>query len=241
MVYSQTGGTSYAAENSASSGWTKREWRTKNCDSFFVNCIIDGPEEAITELQWLMMYDDAHADWGHRDNILGETHRAVNIGIAFNGRRTTFIQHFEGGAVEADGPPALDANGVLSFSLTKRETGIAIGGFVGIAYDPPPTPKTPAQIDALDSYCVGGGFTTVCPTMYAARILEPPRAGYFDSNLDPNEVVASTWTETDKSFAFAARTGSLLARPGVYTLAVWRDSGGGLLTEQLTSLSLFVE
>ena len=50
------------------------------------------------------MYDDAHADWGHRDNILRESHRAVNIGIASNGRRTTFIQHFEGGAIEADGP-----------------------------------------------------------------------------------------------------------------------------------------
>ena len=50
----------------------------------------------------VMMYDDAHADWGHRDNILGETHRAVNIGIAFNGKRTTFVQHFEGGEVEAD-------------------------------------------------------------------------------------------------------------------------------------------
>ena len=241
MVYSLTGGTSYAAENAASNGWTEREWRAEDCDSFRVNCIIDSPQEAITELQWLMMYDDAHADWGHRDNILGETHRAVNIGIAFNGRRTTFIQHFEGGAVEADGPPTLDANGVLSFSLTKRETGVAIGGLVSVAYDPPPTPKTPAQIDALDAYCIGGGFTTVCPTTDAALILAPPRPGYFYSDLGSNEVVASTWTETAERFAFTARTGSLLARPGVYTVAVWRDTGGTLLTEQLVSLSLFVE
>ncbi len=241
MVYTQTGGTSYAAENAASHGWTDREWVASNCGSPRVRCTVSSPAAAITELQHLMMYDDAHADWGHRDNILGEGHRAVNIGVAFNGRRTTFIQHFEGGVVEADGPPVLDSSGVLSFSLVKRETGTAIGGVVSIAYDPPPTSKTPAQIDRMDSYCIGGGFTTSCPNTYAVRILEPPGAGYFYSDLDANEVVASSWTETSSRFSFTANIGALMQRPGVYTVAVWRDSGGGRLSEQLVSLSLFVE
>ena len=87
-----------------------------------------------------MMYDDAHADWGHRDNILGETHRFVNIGIAWNSRRVVFVQHFEGGAVTANAPPSLDENGVLRLSVTKNETGIRIGGVVSIYYDPPPMP-----------------------------------------------------------------------------------------------------
>ena len=163
MVYSQTGGTSYAAENAASSGWTDREWQAESCGSFLVNCIIDSPEEAITELQWLMMYDDAHADWGHRDNILGESHRAVNIGVAFNGRRTTFIQHFEGGVVEADGPPVLSASGVLSFSLVKRETGTAIGGVVSIAYDPHPRPRRRRRSTHSTATASAGGLRRVVP------------------------------------------------------------------------------
>ena len=186
------------------------------------------------------MYDDAHADWGHRDNILGASHRAVNIGVASNGRRVTFVQHFEGGAVEADGPPVLNANGVLSLSLAKRETGIAIGGVVGIYYDSPPTPKTPAQIDTLRSYCIGGGFTTSCGDP-VARILIPPGPGRYYSNLDSNEVVADSWNETADAFSFSANVGRLMQRPGVYTVAIWRDSSRGSLSEGLVELSLFVE
>ena len=240
MVYTQTGGTSYAGENAASSGWTEREWNADDCGSFLVRCTVPSPAAAITELQWRMMYDDAHADWGHRDNILRDSHRAMNIGVAFNGRRTTFIQHFEGGAVEADGPPVLDSSGVLSFALAKRETGVAIGGVVSIYYDPLPTPKTSAQIDRMDSYCVGGGFTTSCGDA-VARILDPPGEGRYYSDLDANEVVASSWAETSSRFSFSANIGALMQRPGVYTVAVWRDSGGGWLSEQLVSLSLFVE
>ena len=206
-------------------------------------CVVKSlpPAAAITDHQWSMMYDDAHANWGHRDNILHKSHRAVNIGVASNGRRVTFVQHFEGGAVEADGPPVLDAHRVLSLSLTKRETGVAIGGVVSIAHDPPPTPKTPVQIDTLDSYCLGGGFTTYCPDSHAARILEPPGAGYHYSNLDANEVVASSWTETADGFSFTADVWHLLAGPGVYTIVVWRDSGVWQLSEVLVELSLFVE
>ncbi|MCE2463429.1 MAG: hypothetical protein J4F46_05895, partial [Dehalococcoidia bacterium] len=86
MVYSLTGGTSYAAENVAWSGWTDKEWNASRCGQLLVNCEVPQPREAIEELQWAMMYDDADSDWGHRDNILNASHRAVNIGIAFNGK-----------------------------------------------------------------------------------------------------------------------------------------------------------
>ena len=241
MVYTQTNGTSYASENAATSGWTDREWDAAGCGSLLVRCIVPNVAESIADHQRSMMYDDAHADWGHRDNILGSGHRAVNIGIASNGRRMTFIQHFEGGAVEADGPPVLNANGVLSLSLSKRETGVAIGGAVSISYDPPPTPKTPEQIDALDSYCIGGGFTANCPDSYAARVLEPPGAGYYYSNLDCNEVVADGWNETTDAFSFSANAGHLMQRPCVDRVIIWRESSGGYLSEALVELSLFVE
>lgn len=240
MVYTQTGGTSYVSENAATSGWTYGEWAANGCNTSYVRCEVPAPKEAITDHQWSMMYDDAHADWGHRDNILGKTHRAVNIGIGFNGLRATFVQHFEGGAVQADGPPILDRNGELYLSLGKRETGIAIGG-ISIVYDPPTTPKTPPQIDALHSYCTGGGFTTDCSGLAAAKILEPPPPGQYYPNLNANEVVASIWRDSPSRFTMTARMGSLLKEPGVYTVIVWRDDEEEYFSEKLIALSLFVE
>ena len=240
MVYTQTGGTSYVSENVATSGWTYDEWVANGCNTSYVLCEVPTPKEVITDHQWGMMYDDAHADWGHRDNILGKTHRAVNIGIGFNGLRTTFVQHFEGGAVQADELPVLDQNDNLCLSLSKRETGTDVGG-ISIAYDPPPTPKTPTQIDALNRYCTGGGFTAHCPEFDAATILEPPLPGRYYSNLNANEVVASRWVDSPSHFTMAARMGSLLKKPGVYTVIVWRDDGEEWFSEKLIALSLFVE
>ncbi len=240
MVYTQTRGTSYAAENVASSGWLNHEWTQAGCGGFLVRCIVPTPEEAIRDLQWRMMYDDAHAKWGHRDNILRETHRAVNIGIAWNSRRVVFVQHFAGGTVTADSPPSLDDNGVLRLSVTKNETGIRIGGAIGIYYDPPPAPVSRQLNDSLDSYCLGGGATTSCPD-YVIRILDPPGPGRFYTDLDTSDVVASSWRESATSFSFSADVGRLMERPGVYTVSLWRDEGGSRFTDLLVELSVFVE
>lgn len=238
MVYSQIGGASYVSENVATSGWTDHEWIARQCN--YERCTVPMPMEEITDHQWGMMYDDAHANWGHRDNILGKTHRAVNIGIGFNGRRMTYVQHFEGGAVQANGGPVLNQNGELCLSLNKQETGITIGA-VSIAYDPPPTPKTPAQIGALNRYCVGGGFTARCPDFSAAEILKPPPPGSYYPNLNTNEVVASRWIDDYSHFTMTAKMGSLFNKPGVYTVTVWRDDREDYFSEQLVVLSLFVE
>ena len=240
MVYTQTGGTSYAAENAATSGWLNHRWEQAGCDSYLVRCIVPTPEEAIRDHQWSMMYDDAHADWGHRDNILRETHQAVNIGVSWNNRRVVFVQHFEGGAVTADTPPSLDDRNVLSLSVTKNEVGIRIGGLVTVYYDPRPTPVSRELNDSLDSYCIGGGATTNCPDS-VIRILDPPGPGRYYASLDSNEVVADTWRESTTSFSFSADVGRLMEDPGVYTVILWRDGGGSYYSEPLVELSVFVE
>ena len=235
MVYSQTGGTSYVAENSASSGWTEQRWDEQNCESSRVRCNTPNPTEAITELHWRMMYDDAHSNWGHRDNILDPNHRAVNIGIAWSNRRVTFIQHFEGGDVKATAAPSLSSDGILTLSVTKQSPEIKIGGLVSVYFDPAPIPMTPRQIDALDSYCVGGGQTTRCGDP-VIRVLDPPPPGSFYSNLDANKVVADTWVETDDSFSFTASVGHLITQAGVYTVALWRDEGTNYFDEVILEL-----
>ena len=237
MVYSQFGGTSYAAENVAYSGFSNAQWVANGCGSFLVNCIVPSPEKAIADNQWAMMYDDAHANWGHRDNILGVTHRAVNIGIASNGRRVVFVQHFEGGAAVATQPPKLLEGRHLSLTLTKVEADIAIGGVVSIYYDPLPVPMSATQNDALDSYCLGGGATTACGDP-VVRILPPLEPGYFYTNLGPSTVVAQTWEETSSQFTLRADVAAQLQQRGVYTVVVWRDTGGQRLNEQLVELTI---
>jgi len=234
MVYTETGGRSYAAENAASSGWTDKQWAKERCGFVLqVSCEVSTPREAISRNQWIMMYDDAHADWGHRENILRSSHRAVNIGVAFNGKRVTFVQHFEGGAVEALEPPTLTPDGTLSFAVIKREAGIRVGQSVAVYYDPLPTPKAPAEIDRLGSYCYGGGFTTKCSEP-VAHILEPPPPNHFYRNLGPHEVIATQWEETDTNFRFTARLGALVMEPGVYTVSLRRDLG----SQELAALSV---
>ena len=237
MVYTQTGGTSYVAENAAFDGWTSQRWRQSRCDALLVSCALPVPDVAVREAQWGMMYDDAHADWGHRDNILRETHRAVSLGIAWNGRLVTFTQHFEGGDVEGSGL-GLTSAGVLSLSLRKRVPGIEIANVVSVYYDPTPVARSPAEIGTLDRYCVGGGFTTECVEP-AIRVLAPPGAGRFYPDLGAGEVVASGWSETALGFELRADLGALAREPGVYTVQVWRDSGRSTLTEPLLQLSAF--
>ena len=236
MVYSETGGTSYVSENASTSGWTNRRWAERNCGSFLVNCIVPEVREAVEDAQWGMMYDDAHADWGHRDTILGVSHRAVNLGIASNGRRVVYVQHFEGGDVVADTRPSLSGDGVLSFSVFKIAGGVDIAEQVTIYYDPPPTPKTPEQIDLLDSYCTGGGFSTQCGEPVAA-VLKPLGGGSYYVGLERTDVVANEWSESSGKFSFSASMGGLLNAPGVYTVVVWRDSADGWLSENLVELS----
>ena len=184
-----------------------------------------------------MMYDDASSNWGHRDNILGTTHRAVNIGIASNGRRVTFVQHFEGGTAVATNPPKMSDGRHLSLSLSKRESGIGIGGVVSVYFDPPPVPMSAAENGTLKSYCVGGGPTTNCGEA-VVRILPPLAPGRFYTNLTKNTVVASDWQETASTFTFSADVGHLTQEPGVYTVVVWRGTGGGQLSERLVVLTI---
>ena len=236
MVYTQTGGISYVSENAGST------WASEECGGLLMWVGICGnpdPDEAVPAHQWGMMYDDAHADWGHRDNILRESHRAVNIGIAWNEKRMAFVQHFEGGAATVRSRPTLSRNGILSLELVKRERGIDIARVVSVYYDPTPTRMTVSQIGRLDSYCVGGGQTIRCGDP-VIRVLRPPGVNRYYTNLDDNEVVADSWTETDSEFSFSADVSGLTQKPGVYTVTVWRDTGERLLSEKLIQLSVFV-
>lgn len=52
-------------------------------------------EGGIRDANYDMMFDDAHANWGHRDNILHPKHQSVSIGISSENGRLTIVQDFE--------------------------------------------------------------------------------------------------------------------------------------------------
>ncbi|MFQ5440431.1 MAG: CAP domain-containing protein [Nitrosopumilaceae archaeon] len=82
VTYTKYDGKAYVKENIAAS------W----CEGF--SCKMN-PSELIEKFQYLMVYDDAESNWGHRDNILDPNHTLVNIGLAWNNNNFYFAQHFE--------------------------------------------------------------------------------------------------------------------------------------------------
>ena len=219
QVYSETGGTSYAQENT-------NVW---GC-SFPTNCRLAPPRDAVVRLQQTLMGSP-----GHRRNILDPAHQTLNIGIAYNGWRYTFAQLFGGGAAEVDAPLSLSSSGVLTLSLAKRETGVRIHSPVSVYYTPPNAPLTPSQIDLLNGgACINGvGFVGKCGNP-VALIIEPagPNASY--SNLSPSHVVANRWNETSSGFSFTAPLGNRATKPGIYTVVVFRDNDDVLIKLSVT-------
>ena len=218
MLYTQTGGVGVIAENAAGqySG-------AENCDQPTVVCGEIDVLSAIETLQWSMMYDDAHANWGHRDVIIDPIYDTVNIGIAFTDSHVAFYQHFEYTRLTHETVPAL-TNGILRLHL-QPQTGVEIGG-VTVYYDPPPTPKQPEEISRLNAYCVGGGFTDDCADVEPiTRVLAPPPPGSHYVDLGPEAVVAHTWNlQTDGSLTIEADLRQFTSTSGVYTILIFSQS-----------------
>lgn len=219
QVYSETGGTSYAQENTA-------DW---GCVSL-TNCRLAPPRDAIVRLQQSLMGSP-----GHRRNILDPAHQTLNIGIAYDGKRYTLAQLFGGGAAEADDRPSLSLGGAFALSLSKRESGVRVHRTIDIYYTPPNAPLTASQIEFLNSgACIGGvGFIETCGERVAG-IIPPAPSGSSYSNLGAVYVEADRWDENTSSFRFTASLGNRATKPGVYTVVVFRDNSDLLIKLSVT-------
>lgn len=227
MVYSRTGGDSYVSENSASGGWSEEERKEALC-GLITKCLISYPKKHIEEMHYKMMYDDAHADWGHRDQILNPKHLKVNIGLAYDeGFMVTpwwkgFYHHFEGGHFVA-GPPQLNGT-ELSIRVENVTKDYYFGrSTVQVYFDPPYTEMAIDELESLGGYCVGGGTNCELPQddRLAASIIKPPQPGFSYSNLDPKYVVAQRWIFTNDYLEVTANLGDKIYDSGVYTVFVW--------------------
>ncbi len=93
---------------------------------------------------------------GHRDNILSEWHKKVNIGIAWDEYSLAIVQHFEDGHVAMLEAPSI-VGGFLSLSGQIPNASILNGlnPIVIVYYDPPPSVLTIPQHLEGDPYFFG--------------------------------------------------------------------------------------
>ena len=218
MLNTQAGGIGVIAENAA--GQIRG---SQDCDQPTVVCGDIDVLGAIETLQWSMVYDDAHANWGHRDTILDPIYDTVNVGIAFTDGHVAYYQHFEYTRLDHATAPSLD-DGILSLRL-RPQTGVEIS-HIAVYYDSPPTSKRPEEISGLKSYCVGGGFTDACERVEPiARVLEPPPPGSYYVDLSLEDVVADSWAvHEDGSVTIEADLRQLVNAGGIYTILVYSNS-----------------
>tara|TARA_A100001015_G_scaffold292127_1_gene367105 strand:+ start:877 stop:3477 length:2601 start_codon:yes stop_codon:yes gene_type:complete len=245
MVYSRNGGKSYVAENGASqTGGDNISFECR--ENPVIRCAKIDIKEHLKRRQWNMMYDDAHADWGHRDNIINPKHNKVNLGIVFDDYVYSFIQHFEADHFEIENVKLDGSNLTFEIINNTMEYGYSDAS-IEIIYDPLPEPLTTDWLNDSEikkamgyGYCYGGG--TNCykdengerlldeKEYQVAFILKPPRDGYYYSDLDPEDVVANGWQFTNQGnntdphkLRVRANLGDRLDKEGIYTIIIWGD------------------
>jgi len=233
MVYSRTGGDSYARENVSSRGWSPKVWIEINCDSPNVLCNPKTPLEAT-----YLSFEDLMNSKGHRENILDPTHLKLNMGIAWdeNKRYYSFVQQFEGGHFTIKNISFKDD--YLSFSILNNSYDYTFNDetSVLIVYDPLPQSVLDNEgyhTDKVTSYCVGGGYSS-CENRGgendAAIIRKPLEFGYYYDNMETNELYALEWKLFSSNTILPADKLSISAKldnvksmknPGVYTILFW--------------------
>lgn len=227
MRYTLEGGLNFEAENSAYSGWFNPADNPANHES------IDVRQE-IAEIERLMMYEDAGANWGHRDTILNKWAKRVSLGIVYDDKRVAFVEQFEGEYLEYYTPPTLSGS-VLSLSGRFTIPGVVLNN-VSISYDPLPQPLTNSQLTTDSAYTDGYGLGN-----RVSFIISPPPQGQSYGNLPAGAIQARKWDVNESGFfSIQADIGpSLIKGKGVYTAVIVVTVNGENVN--LTNYSIFVK
>ncbi len=200
----------------------------------------------------------------HRENILAQWHKKVNLGIACDWHACSIAQNFEGDYVEFTEQPTI-VKGNLTFA-GELEGGFTFEG-VDVWYSQPPHSLTLAQLDATYSYPVGQE-----PAAFL-REPAPPGSSYtshstryrWESGTDPYRVEPSRersrlssrdtvvksktvpwktvqiWKTRRQSFRIKADLSAVIddLGLGVYTVLIWGING--VEKKPLTNYSIWVE
>jgi uncharacterized protein YkwD len=227
MRYTDAGGLNQDAENSAYSGWLNPSDNSDNYQSINVR-------DEIANLEHIMVYDDAKANWGHRDTILNKAYTTVNLGIVYDGKRVALVQQFEVKYLDYYSAPAIN-NGNLVLLGKLTSTDIKLNN-ISISYDPPPQTLTNAQLTTevaySDGYSLGDRLNF---------IVSPPPAGQSYVNLSPLAIIADKWEVNDAGqFSIQANINASLSKgKGVYTIVIVAIINGA--SANLTNYSIVIK
>ena len=216
MTYSMAGGAGYVAQNVAFGGYD----RPGQCGGH-VQCARIDPSASIRGHHNGMMFDDAHADWGHRDNILDPRHTHVSIGVAYTDYTLAFVQNFEarhmagpGAAGEPANPISLDGSGRITVA-GSMDAGLDVHS-IGVHHDPMPSAATYwAHADDM-SYGLGRPV---------AHVYEPHPRGYVSTGVDV--IMADRWDVSGGSVLVRFDAPEAMSRNGAHTFYVWLEDGAG--------------
>ena len=222
MQYTLAGGQGFVAENIAYTGG----FDPPEDLSRYRNLDLLG---TVEDHEYGMMYDDAHTNWGHRDNIITADHQLMNLGIAYDGKRVAFAQHFQQQWIDFSQLPTLSRSRLTLSGDADTETGAVRG--ISIFHDEPPEPLTGLELGQKPK------FDSIGPGEPILSVLPPPPPGSFCPDLDSSTVFAETWETQGNGFIIVASVGPLGLMPGVYTIILWAEE----LTGPLTRYSIFVE
>ena len=214
MTYSMTGGTGYVAQNVAFGGYD-RPWE---CGGY-VTCTKINPTTDILDHHNGMMFDDAHANWGHRDNILDPYHTHVSIGVAYTDYTLVFVQNFETRRIEGAGPAGRPVNPISLDSAGRitvegsMDAGLGVHS-IDIYYDPLPSARTYGMHASDMSYSLGA------PVAY---IYKPHPYGYI--SMGETIIMADRWATSAGSVLIESDAPADMSKNGAYTLSVWLTDG----------------
>jgi len=221
MTYSRLGGTGSVNQNVGFAGFVSPE----ECASPNVICKKIDPIKSIEESEYGMIYDDAHADWGHRDNILRSYHTHVSLGIAYDDYTFAFVENFEDNYLTSNSPIHVNGDHVIIDSALKS------GKIqnIGIFYDPLPTHELYLQHHGDTSYGMGETVAVIAPPLSPNSYYNQP-SGY-------KLIVANNWKDNGSFVLIDFDLSSVFTKPGVYTVGVWLDDNGDSFP--VTSYSIF--
>jgi uncharacterized protein YkwD len=194
---------------------------SENCAWMYSSGFID-PKEALEDLQWNMMNDDADFDWGHRKNILDAFHNKVSIGVSYNDTAVCLVQDFEDDYVSWDTLTVSDNEVIMEGTMTEQNSSILQ---VAIYYDNP-IPLTVEQLmnpPFQGSYTMGTFVGMALPSGWEA--------------VEGITITAQVWTQDGQNFEIRFDLSAALTSygEGVYTLLLWTEDS------YLTTYSVWYE
>jgi len=201
MRYTTAEGKGAVTENIAySNGLTNRDFFNK-------------AKTTLEKLQYLMMYEDAEWDWGHRDNILNPLHTKVSIGIAYKDQHIYFVQNFENDYITWETLSISDTNQVTMIGTISKSDCTTQN--ILIFYSNP----VPLTVNQLENPPYNGSYN---PGTHVASVVPPARAGYYYnwSNYPVDGIEANHWNQNDNHFQISFSLNKTINNhgTGVYTL-----------------------